>query len=101
MAEKPQFFDYDPLTRPRRRGGLDGERVERDFSPRAAYHQFDSPVQVKEKDSQNTDSSGNLPAQQRSRPLLSDLVSASRGDESSSILKRGHARVSQEFFCLP
>src|SRR5215813_897546 len=91
MAEKPQFFDYDPLTRPRRRGGLDEERVERDFSPRAAYHQFDSPVQVKEKDSQNTDSSGNLPAQQRSRPSLSDLVSASRGDESSSILKRGHA----------
>jgi probable O-glycosylation ligase (exosortase A-associated) len=91
MAEKPEYFDYDPVTRPRRRGGLDEEEVERGFSQRASYPEFDLPVPDKETDSQNTNSSGNRLAKQGARSLVSHQVSASRGRELSTILKRGHA----------
>jgi probable O-glycosylation ligase (exosortase A-associated) len=91
MAEKPEYLDYDPLTHPRRHGDLHQEEVERGFSARASYRQFDSPVQDKERDSQNTSSNGNSPAIQGVRSLVSHQVSASRGREFSSILKRGHA----------
>ena len=84
MAEKPEYLDYDPVTRPRRRDGLGEEQVESGFKPRASYPQFDT-------DSQNTNSSGNSTAKQGAGSLASNQVSASRGREFSSILKRGHA----------
>ncbi len=91
MAEKPEYLDYDPVTRPRRRDGLGEEQVERDFKPRASYPQFDIPVQDTVTDSQNTNSSGNSTAKQGTESLASSQVSASREREFSSILKRGHA----------
>ena len=91
MAEKPEYLDYDPVTRPRRRGGLDEEQVESGFKPRASYPQFDTPLQDKVTDSQNTNSSGNSTPKQGTGSLASSQVSASRGREFSSILKRGHA----------
>ena len=90
MAEKPEFFDYDPVTRPRRPAGLDEEAVGRNFSSRTSYPQCGSPAQDKETDSQNTNLSGDRPAKQGGRLSVSEQASAPRGRKFSSILKRGH-----------